>query len=266
MVGHIRATGILTSVDFDDWTPRKKVVITDAQDGYPFVQFHHLMVSQYGDILIGMADVMHIIANDNKTSTEDVQLICSRDGWTWHRVAERAVFIANGPQAYDREIVSPRSAFVRAGDVIYIYYLGSPVGQGRRQTAGPAPTARHPAGGMCLATLPADRFVALVPATAACAGVVRTRPLTTKGGRLLLNAALSDANDIEVEVLAANGDQLPEFSRQASRLLVHDPLRYHVVWEGGGRRRDLRDAVARRPVVLRFHLQGGALFAFQVTD
>ncbi|MFV2069066.1 MAG: hypothetical protein ACC645_19030 [Pirellulales bacterium] len=263
MVGHIRSTGILTSTDFDRWTPRKKVVLTDQRDGYPFVQFHHLMVTQYGDVMIGMADVMHIMGNDNKTSTEDVQLICSRDGWNWHRVADRAVFIPNGPGGYDREMVSPRSAFVLADDVLHIFYLGSPSGQGRQKRTADASNDRRERGGMCLATLPAERFVGLVPSSPGKEGVVRTRPLITSGRHLLLNAELADTSDIEVELLDEKGSVLSHFGGAESRLIVHDRLRYRVVWKNGGREVSLGEAAVNRPVALRFVLRAGALFAFQ---
>jgi hypothetical protein len=268
LAGHIRSTGILTSVDFDHWTTRKKVVLTDDRDGYPFTQFHHLMVTQYGDLMIGMADVMHMITNDNKESTENVQLICSRDGWNWHRVADRAVFIPNGPKSYDREIVSPRSAFVQAGDVIHIYYLGSRLGQGRKNQPANVQAKENPRdrGGICLATLPAARFLAIVPSSVDKEGVVQTKPFTTRGRNLLLNAKLADTNDIKVELLDKNGTVLPRFRREKSRLIVHDRLRYQVIWRNGPRELSLKEAADEQAVACRFIIKSGELFAFQVVD
>ena len=268
LAGHIRSTGILTSSDFDHWTTRKKVVLTDDRDGYPFTQFHHLMVTQYGDLMIGLADAMHMIGNDNKESTENVQLICSRDGWNWDRVADRAVFIPNGPNNYDREIVSPRSRFVQAGDVIYIYYLGSLVGQGRKSQPGNTQAKDNPRdrGGICLATLPASRFVAIVPSSADKQGVVRTKPFTTSARNILLNAELADTNDIKVELLDGNGTVLPRFGREESRLISRDHLRYRVIWRDGPRELSLEEVADDRPVACRFIINSGELFAFRLTD
>lgn len=265
LVGHIRSTGIITSDDFDSWTPRKKVVLTDERDGYPFVQFHHLMVTQYGDLMIGMADVMHMLAHDNKTSTEDVQLICSRDGWNWTRVADRAVFIPNGPECYDWEMVSPRSAFVQVDDVIYIFYKGSPTGQASPGASRPASACRGKGEsrvGMCIATLPAERFVALVPSSTETEGIVRTVPFDPMGRTLLVNAELSDPDDLQVEVLDGSGGVLPNYERDRSELVESDPLRYRVVW----REHSLPKMTDNKPVALRFLLRSGALYSFRLED
>ena len=266
LAGHIRSTGILTSEDFDHWTTRKKVVLTDDRDGYPFTQSHHLMVTQYGDLMIGMADVMHMISDDNKESTEDIQLICSRDGWNWHRVADRAVFLPNGPKSYDREIVSPRSAFVQADDVIYIYYSGSRVGQGRKKQPASAQAKENPRdrGGSCLAALPADRFLAIVQSDRDKEGVVQTKPFTTRSRNLLLNASLADSNDIHVELLDKKGTVLPRFRRENSRLIVHDRLRYRVNWRSGSQELSFKESAGEQAVACRFIIKGGELFAFQL--
>ncbi len=272
MAGHIRSTGILESLDFDHWTPRKKVVITDKRDGYPFTQFHHVMVTQYGELMIGMADVMHMLANDNKTSTEDVQLICSRDGWNWHRVADRAVFVPNGPGDYDREIVSPRSSLVVKDDKVYIYYAGARIGQGQGEKHRDRVRAlrqnkknRRDRGGICLATLPADRFVAMIPSEAGAAGVLQTKPLQTNGATLLINAEVADGG-LKVELLDASGKVLPGFERDRCRLIARGALRYRVVWDSPDGARTLKALPKGAPLAFRFHLRAGALYAFQVTD
>jgi len=272
MAGHIRSTGILESLDFDRWTPRKKVVITDQRDGYPFTQFHHVMVTQYGPLMIGMAGVMHMLRKDNKTSTEDVQLICSRDGWNWHRVADRAVFIPNGPADYDREMISPRSAFAIKDDTVYIYYQGARFGQGqgpeRRDKVKAflrTKRSKRDLGGICLATLPADRFVAMIPSQADAEGVLQTKPLLTTGQDLLINAQVA-AGDLKVEVLDGSGKVLPGFERSRCRLIAHDALRYRAVWGGSGGPKSWKDLSKRKPLALRFFLRAGALYAFQVTN
>ena len=219
-----------------------------------------------------MADAMHILRHDNKTSTEDVQLICSRDGWNWRRIADRAVFLPNGPQGYDREIVSPRSAFVVKDDTIYIYYQGGRFGQGKanraREKALPQ-SARSPRdrGGFCLATLPADRFVELSRTDDAAEGLLRTKPLAFAGRSLVVNAELDEQQGLEVEVLDMMGNVLDGFQADRCRLSKSDALRFHVAWHtADGQAKTLADLQPDKSACLRFRLTGARLYAFQVID
>jgi len=214
-----------------------------------------------------MADVMHMMRDDNKTSTEDMQLISSRDGWTWHRVADRAVFIANGPEPYDQEIAAPRSPIVQKDDTLYIFYQGSSLGQRPAGNPGntPAREDRRTRGGLCLATLPADRFVALRQASPDAPGIVETRPLTTTAQELIINAEVANSTDIQVELLDSRGRVLDGFDRTASQLAPQDSLRHNVTWSSADSRRTLGEAARNRAVAFRFILNSGFLYAFQAS-
>jgi len=271
---HIRTTGILTSSDFNQWKPRKKVIITDKRDGYPFVQFHHMMVTQYGDLLIGVPAVMHMVNRDekadNKSSTENTQLVSSRDGWNWHRVADRKVFIPNGPDSYDLEQVQPRSPLVIKDDKIYIYYSSNRIGQAndhvaRKQKFLDSGHTKRELGGLCLATLPADRFMAVCQDDKSAEGVLETRPLIASGKTLVVNAKISQQQRLQIELLDLKGKIISGFNANRSRLIKRDDLRFNVTWEEtDGNVLTFADIPSDHAIALRFRITGAQLFAFQV--
>ena len=57
---------------------------------------------------------------------------------------------------------------------------------------------------------------------------------------------------------------LDGFERDHSRLVRHDDLRYRVVWNSDGATRTIGQAPADRPIIIRFVLGKGKLFAFEV--
>ncbi len=257
----MRAVALSTSPDFRRWTPKKTILLTDERDGYPWTQPYGLEVSVYGDQLIGLLPVLTLdrVKNNNSRGTITVQLVVSRDGTRWHRVADRATFLAPTPvgakRAWDSGTIFPATTLLVKDDLIRIYYTGV--------------TRRHGEGkgapkGIGLATLPADRFVALVPADAAEAGVLQTKCLSVAGSDLLVNADATQGN-LRVELLDRAGNVLRGFERDRCRLVRHDALRYRVLWGGDASARSWRDVPKDRPIALRFHLRTGALYAFQVT-
>ena len=265
--GYWRVTGISQSRNFDDWTPKKTFVLTDDRDGYPQMQFHDVQLTTYGDVVIGLASAMHLKKNvkDNKTSTANIQLVSTRNGHQWHRVADRAVFIDNGPGKYDRGLVMASSTMAVKDDTIYIYYHGMQYGMGRRNPIypGKGKPAQGELGGICLATLPADRFVAMRPVKTDSTGELLTKSLRLPGGELLLNADAEDG-DLQVELLDGKGRVLGGFEGDKSRLMKQDRLRHRVVWQSGDEQKSLKDAPTNQPLALRFLLKKGSLYAFQV--
>ncbi|MDE0043442.1 MAG: hypothetical protein OXT74_15490, partial [Candidatus Poribacteria bacterium] len=98
-----------------------------------------------------------------------------------------------------------------------------------------------------------DRLVALQ----ADSGIVETVPLETTGNRLEINADATGGK-IAVEVLDAEGNVQPGFSRDACDSIDDDSLAHQVRWEG----RDLSGI--RRPFRLRFLIRNANLYAFRI--
>lgn len=252
--GVMRGVGLSTSTDFEHWTPKETVFTTDAEDGYPWTQPYGISVTPYGDVLIGILWLLHLdhAEGNNSLGSMDTQLIVSRDGRAWRRVAGRQVFLAPAPGAWDAGRVFPGTTMIVKDDEIRIYYTG--VG------------TRHGEGwgsmGIGLATLPADRFVGMEHVDAKTPGVLETIPLHFANDNLLINATC-DKDALHVEILNEDGSPVAAFGRDQCRLIRHDALRYRAVWADGDVTRTFADLPSGQPCILRFIVRGGALYAFQ---
>jgi hypothetical protein len=133
-------------------------------------------------------------------------------------------------------------------DQIYLYYTGTQNRHGEKFA--------HPSIG--LATLPADRFVGLRPTDPAKAGILDTVPFHFSGGDLLINGD----GDIRVEVLDEKGNVLPGFERDKCRQTPCGPTRRHILWAEKG----LRKCMDKSPIALRFIVEKGVLFAYQIPE
>lgn len=284
--GVMRGVGLCASDDFDHWTPKSSIFTTDKRDGYPWVQPHALCVTRYGDVLIGLLPILEIVPEPGNNILGDmpVQLVVSRDGRQWHRVADRGAFLPQetagpiGRRSWDLRF-HPATHFFVKDDVIHLYYYGSLQrwGEGawlngrqkfghRDDRVGEAhdlyPARRY---GVGLATLPADRFVSVRPVNWAAEGRLTTVPVACAGRDLLVNASV-DAGDLLVELLDDNGDVIPGFDRSRSHLDACDALRCRVLWQEKGLEKPLAAALQdRRSISFRFILRNCELFAFQVT-
>ncbi len=250
----MRGVGLCTSKDFEHWTPKRLIFTSDEQDGYPWTQPYSLAVTPYGDQLIGIVSMLRLdrIEGNNALGDQSTQLLVSRDGRRWQRVANRQEFLAPTPGSWDQGRVFPGTTMIVKDLQVLIYYTGT--------------DTRHGSGswgetGIGLATLPADRFVAVEARQGPEPGVLQTRPLRFEGTTLLVNADVQ-AGDLQVELLDPRGNVLKDFGRQRCRLSVHDPLRYRVTWQNNEGESSLKDAPLG--IALRFILQGGKLYAFEV--
>ncbi|MCC6679898.1 MAG: hypothetical protein IT445_03250 [Phycisphaeraceae bacterium] len=267
--GNMRMVGICASKDFDQWTPKEMVFRTDEKDGYPWTQPYGLCVTPYGDVLIALVPMLYLEPrqDNNSYGPMDVQLAVSRDGRHWNRVAERATFMALTEPAegedrpWDMRVYPGTTMFVR-DDQVYIYYTGSNTLHGER------PSGTMGRMGIGLATLPADRFVAIIPSSAATEGILETKVLRSPGGDLVVNVVLDDVEALRVEVLDSGGQVLEGFGREACRLTVHDKLRYSVSWQSkDDAPRPWSAAMRDNGNALRFILRRGAkLYAFQFVN
>jgi len=269
--GTMRQVGIMVSQDLMEWTPKKMVFTTDDKDNYPWTQVYGMPVTPYGDVLIGLIPLLRLKPQkgNNGYGTTETQMVVSRDGRHWSRVADRAVFLRSlvteedfAKRRWDMEVY-PSTTMLLKDDQIHIYYTGKNIIHGERRLEGKKNLkARF---GIGLATLPADRFVALRRQDNAKPGMLETRPMSLSATNLLVNADI-DSDDLQVEVLDQQGRVIPGFEGKRSQLTRRDKLRYRVTWNSGDQQQTLK-ALGNNPVVaLRFILKRGDLFAFQVVD
>ncbi len=254
-----RAVGLSISKDFQTWTPKKTIFMTDEQDGYPWVQPYALAATPYGDQLIGLLYVIDLDREDGNNMRGDtrVQMVVSRDGRHWDRVANRAVFLEGNKSAWDKYTTFPATSVVSKDDTMYIYYTGTGSRHGEKRV--------HHNMGIGLVTLPADRFVAVVPQKAAKPAILQTKPFTFPGNTLLVNAALP-GDTLRLELLDPQGNVLPGYDRDHCRLVRHDALRFRVGWADDAPGPTSTKALPRQAIALRFILDDGALYAFQILD
>jgi hypothetical protein len=250
-----RTIGLRTSKDFINWTPKKTIFMTDQKDGFPWVQPYGLAVTPYGDQLIGLLFMLYLdkIEGNNVHGDMATQMLASRDGRRWTRVADRAGFLEGKKGDWDWRIMCPATSMVVHDDMVYIYYTGANVRHGDKKS--PADWA------IGLATLTADRFVAVQPADPKKEAVLETRPLQFQGAQLIVNAH-TKPDELKVELLDASGRAIDGFTRSDCMLLPLDRLRYRVVWAD---RSIAQPQTDNKSPALRFILSGGAkLYSFQI--
>jgi len=267
--GVMRKVGLSTSSDGVHWTPKQRVLASDEADGYPWSQPYGISVTPYGDVLIGLLPILRLQpqAKNNSYGALEVQLVVSRDGRNWHRVANRAPFMkpthlenVSGKRPWDMEVYPSTTLLVR-DQKVHLYYTGKNLQHGEKRLF--PDRSLKSTFGIGLATLPADRFVALRPGDAGSEAMLQTKPLTSAGNELLVNADVA-ASDLRVELLDSKGAVLEGFAADASRAIRHDPLRYRVRWiSDAGKERTLGDAASTSPIVVRLRWRDGDLYAFQ---
>ena len=268
LTGHLRGTGILASSDFEHWTDKVAVNLLTETDGWPRNQVHAVTATPFADLLIGQVPIFHLERDrDNMLARCDVNLAVSRDGWHWRMLTDRA-FIPNGPSPWEQGYVHSGSLVVK-DDLMYFHYSGMRFSHQPDMEEQVDHTGKHWSWGFGAATLPTERFVALVQRQSDQDGILETPPVRFHGTDLLVNADC-EPSDLQVELVDDKGhavqhqsEPIPGFQRDRCRLIRHDPLRYRVVWEHDGTARPIADARQHQPFVLRFILKRGSLFAFQ---
>lgn len=253
--GVLREVGVSVSDNFVDWSWKQTVLTTNAEDGSPWTQPYSLSVTAYGDQLIGVLSVLHLdeVEGNNAMGYRDMQLVVSRDGVHWDRVADRAVFMSPEEGQWDSGQVWPSTTLVVKDGVVQLYYSGT--------------NERHGEGwgdpAIGLATLPEDRFVAIGSEDGDAASL-QTRLLRLTGNDLVINAELLGGN-IQVELLDEEGELVEGCDAAGSQLVFLDDLHYRVVWNSAEGDIHLYDALAENPeLILRFVLSGDSeLYSFR---
>ena len=281
-----RRVAVSESSDLENWTEFTSAVLPDELDA---PEFYYMAVFPYEDAYVGL-----LAPYRNATSSSmDVQLASSRDGYHWQRPVLRDTFIPLGNIGqFDSHIIWVAAAPVPMGDELWFYYSGF---KGRHDWA------PHQAS-IGLATLRLDGFVCLDatdPLTVGGAvsaaivdsksrgghtrkeviwpdeGNMITRPFVWEGDRLVINAwAPEGEGSVRVQVLDTNAP-FPEERRRPmhhppfERLgLEHcdafsgDDVRHTVTWQGESDLSPLRGKTVR----LHFVLSGARLFAFQAAS
>ena len=90
-------------------------------------------------------------------------------------------------------------------------------------------------------------------------GEVITKPLVFDGNRLQINYSTSAAGSVQIEMQGEDGAPLPGFALDDCFEIVGDSVEHTVRWQNG----TTVEAIAGRPVRLRFVLKDADVFSFQ---
>lgn len=264
---YVRAS---TSTDFLNWSEPVEVFRCDALDGDPFHQAHQLSVTLRDEQYIGLLSIFRIhelrpLPAEGAVMEEgpiDTQLIVSRDGFNWHRCANRATFFPMGAAGqWDSHWLVTASQIVYDEDRMLFYYAGNNVPRSDL----PAYRKSEKPGGeyrIGVATLPRDRFQALSPLRLDQPAIIETRPLALAGdGDLLINA---DARfgQIRAELCDSSGEIIPGYAREDCQPIEADRLDHQIRWKAKSLGSAIdRTKIFRRSLRIRFYLNRASLFA-----
>ena len=238
----IRTWKMNESTDFLNWTEPMELFRTDERDGYPDMQVQQVAMTRYEGIYIGLLSLFRIEQYvespggiEEGPQYNNIQLVTSRDGIHFTRVANRAVFIPHRRPGEFGTHGFRTMQLLRHDDNVYIYCDGRvidpdvPIGVEFERE-------RLPGIDIGLFTLPRDRFVALVPRRVREAALVELIPMQYPDGQLWLNAAVFEAGVIEAELATFDGYSVVKgFSRSDAVPITGDALEHKVLWQRDGK-------------------------------
>jgi hypothetical protein len=233
------------SADFIHWTRPQLVLECDAADG-PGTQIYGAGVDIYEGVYLAMIWIYRE-GGDGKI---DTQLATSRDGVHWTRVADRATWLALGPDdSWEGGMARSVERIIPRGDELYIYYCGV---HGAHTGPNRAKVVRKHRTSIGLVTQRRDGFVSLRAGNRE--GSVVTAPQVLPAGELHVNADAAKGT-LTASILSLDGK--PIAGLESSRAVTGDALDRTVQWD------TLIPADLRgKPVRLRFTLRSADLFSY----
>ncbi len=268
--GGPRKLSRLVSDDFIHWRDNDFVLEPDEHDP-PGTEFYGLSAFPYGSQYLGLLWVFH-----TSLQTMDVQIVSSRDGIAWDRSVHRRPFVSLGYQinqysghSFDSGMAWPATAPVIQDGSLWFYYSGF-------DNLHNAPSEEH-TGQLGLARIRQDAFCSF---DATAEGYVLTRLIKFSGKDLHVNVQLlsggkpgpdapwrgifNDQPDqggyLRVEVQDGQGDAIPGYEAEKSKLDPVDDIYRKVSWGERGDFEGLED----RPVRLKFVLSRAKLHSFRI--
>ena len=238
----------------DAWDPARedlklRRVESRAWDLVPS-QLYNLDCVAYESVLLGMFTIWrgHPADELKRPKINELCVGFSRDGFHWSRPDRRSFC----PVSEDRSawnfgnLQSAGGCCLIVGDQLFFYVGATKSGSG----ADPTNTG--------LAVLRRDGFTSMD--ADATGGSLTTRPVVFHGSHLFVNAEVPNGI-LRAEILDAQGDPIPSFSKEECLPVQRDSTKQEIRWKGAF---DLK-SLAGKPVKLRFHLTSGSLYAFWIS-
>ena len=255
------AMGRSESRDFVSWSRPQLVLAPDDRDK-PHVEFHTSPVFFHAGVYFCLNQILDRASGEGVI---DVELMTSRDGFSWERNFRDEFFLPRSAirGAFDGGSVFTNATPVVLDDEIRFYYGGY---------AGGATGADNLTGasGVGLATIPRDRFAGVRPVERSAQATLK-KPLEHVGQVTLKPIELSpqakitanaDARDgeVRIELLDEQMRRVRGFTRDDASVIRDDSLRHAVGWTG----KSLADLPPGR-YHLRAHLDRATLFAVSIS-
>lgn len=269
-----------TSRDFTVWGDTRAVIRRDDRDppGWSPGEFGILTAIMYTeDIYIGILDTCttyHVedVPDDQweliygSAHAEHIaELVVSRDGVGWTRVAPHWEFFSKGLWGeWDSRTVTPAKPIVR-GDEVLFYYTARDLPD---KAIIPGLDQERLGYAIGLAKMRLDGFVSMEGYDDD--GALTTRPVVFEGDRLVVNARAPEEpfdastssrrpyGTLTAELLDASGRVIDGYSSADCDAFTGNDVRHVVMWNGSP---DL-GRLAGSPVRVRFGLTNAALYSF----
>ena len=256
-----RRVFVTNSNRLDEWPTLRELLVPDDRYDNLDEAFYSLPVIRAGEYYVGFLNVFHAVDN-----TMDVQLLYSRNAYDWTRVERGRTFLGLSPGSWDPYMVEVGASVIQGDDAIRIYYGGAAChhdwylfGEREGLDMPDEPGVNKTALG--LATLRPDGFCSLDSTVRPALFV--TRPFTSPGSELIVNARCGPKGYLEVELSDAADRVVPGYERAACLPFHGDATRHAVRWTG---RAALPRDVLGRGAKLRFFSRDCSLYSFAVED
>jgi hypothetical protein len=247
-----------------EWEPGEPVVWVGADrldEHHPNPEFSHvepelynLDAVAYESIMLGLFTIWQGPSNADCQrlgihKRNQVFVGFSRDGFHWHR-PDRKVFLPEGEaeDSWNRgNVQSAGGGCLIVGSQLYFYCSGRTYGEGVK-----------PENSTGLAVLRRDGFASLDADREG--GMLTTRPLRFQGSHLFVNVDAAQG-ELRAEIVDANGNPIPRFTREKCQVITGDSTLQQVSWQGVN---DL-SSIAGQVVKFRFYLENGKFYSFWIS-
>jgi hypothetical protein len=247
-----RSAGITTSEDFETWSEPRLILTPTPKDDRRSWQYYSLCVTPYEGMYIGMLWIFPATGASADWNADTPvtwpELVTSRDGIDWYRVAFGEPFLPLGPPgSFDHRQIRTASSLTLMDDRILLFYSGSP-----------HPHVAEHKYDIGLATLRIDGFASMRAGDEE--GSVLTRSLRFDAGQLHVNAVTQPGGYVKAELLDAEGKPMQGYQAEQCRAFRGDSIDAPLAWAA---ERSLPPA-PEEGIRIRFLLRRAELCAFRI--
>jgi hypothetical protein len=256
-----RLGAVATSEDFVHWSEMQVCLTPDAVDdawvksAEQRTEFYAMNGFAYGRSYLGIVPLFRIERIHDTIGKEqskfdgpmEGQLIASRDGLSWQRLADRNPVIPSG-RDWDRSIMNVATTPIVVGDEVWHYYTAINTTHGSSR---PPKTIT-----LGLAKRRLDGFVSLDAGPDEA--IVETTPIAGRTGRLEINATPSGGGSVTVEVVDVAGKPLAGYAAEDCIPLTTDAIRHNVRWK------QHETLPSDAPFRLRFRFRNASLYSYTI--